>query len=140
MRFPRPTLLCISSAHKLRKKSHVPRLHHQLRSDIISEGFSLNIKKTRISGPGSRKRVLGLLVDGDAPRLSKDTRFRIDRLLYACEKFGLVETAVHEGFDSAVGLYNHLGGLTAHACDVDIDLGKKFRQRFNLIDTFEESE
>ena len=129
--------ICISSAQKLSRKRDVSNIHHRLRGEITSEGFSLNNRKTRISGPGSRKRVLGLLVDGDAPRLSKDTRHRIDRLLYACEKFGIVETAIFEGFDSAVGLYNHLGGLTAHACDVDIDLGKNFRQRFKSLATFE---
>lgn len=125
--------IAVSCARALDRRSEVPHVHRRMRECIQSEGFTLNARKTRISGPGARKLVLGLLVDGDSPRLSKYSRHRIERLLHACETYGLVKTAKHEGFDSPTGLHNHLGGLTAYALDVDPSLGARYRSRFALI-------
>ena len=51
-------------------------------------GFSLNKDKTRIMTPGSRKYVLGVLVDGPSLRLGKHERERIERMIYQIAKFG----------------------------------------------------
>lgn len=51
-------------------------------------GFSLNKDKTRIMTPGSRKYVLGVLVDGPLLRLGKHERERIERMIYQIAKFG----------------------------------------------------
>ena len=51
-------------------------------------GFSLNKEKTRIMTPGSRKFVLGVLVDGESLRLGKHERERIERMIYQVAKFG----------------------------------------------------
>ncbi len=53
-----------------------------------SNGFSLNREKTRIMTPGSRKYVLGVLVDGKELRLGKHERERIKRMIYQIAKFG----------------------------------------------------
>ncbi|MPN50798.1 hypothetical protein SDC9_198437 [bioreactor metagenome] len=46
-----------------------------LRNEIVylikKNNFIENKKKFHVAGPGSRKRVLGLLVDGNSPRISK---------------------------------------------------------------------
>ena len=68
----------------------------------------MNEKKTRFARAGSRKIVLGLLVDGEQPRVPRWTVIRVDRFFHAIEKFGLVSVAQHHGFDSAFGFYNHL--------------------------------
>jgi len=100
---------------------------------IRKSGFVENRGKIRLAGPGARKVVLGLLVDGERPRLSKQMYARIDRHLYASEKFGLAETAAHEGFDSAYGFYNHLCGLIAFTKDVDSKQWGVFSSRFGGI-------
>ncbi len=51
-------------------------------------GFSLNKDKTRIMTPGSRKYILGVLVDGPSLRLGKHERERIERMIYQIAKFG----------------------------------------------------
>jgi len=100
---------------------------------IRQSGFKENVKKTRVAGPGSKKVVLGLLVDGGAPRLSRETYHRIDRLLHASVKYDLAPTAAHEGFESAYGFYNHIAGLIAFVKDVDQERWKDFFERFKTI-------
>jgi len=108
-----------------------------IRRDVIDiirrSGFAENTRKIRIAGPGARKIVLGLLVDGEHPRLSKQMYARIERHLYASEKFGFVKTAAHEGFDSAYGFYNHLRGLISFVKDVDQERWEEFNPRFRCL-------
>lgn len=80
---------------------------------------------------------MGLLVDGKNPRLSKETYKRIERLLYATQKFGLVATAEHEGFDSVYGFYNHIKGLVAFVKDVDSKRYAEFNKTLTNIQNLE---
>ncbi|WP_373086119.1 reverse transcriptase family protein [Sneathiella sp.] len=102
--------LIFSAGGELPTHMSIGDIHRVITKIIRKCGFRENIKKTRIAGPGSKKVVLGLLVDGPIPRLSKETYKRIDRHLYATQKYGLVAVAEHEKFDSAIGFYNHLSG------------------------------
>lgn len=121
------------SASSLPQKMSIGNIHRRIVGIIRSCGFRENQKKIRIAGPGSKKIVLGLLVDGERPRISKETCKRIDRHLYASEKFGIVQTAAHEGFDSAYGFHNHLSGLVAFVSDVDKEKGTEFKKRMERI-------
>jgi RNA-directed DNA polymerase len=103
-------------------------------SHVRAAGFRENEKKTRIARPGSKKVVLGLLVDGPKPRLTKETYHRIDRHLHATLKYGLSETAKHEGFESAFGFYNHLKGLVDYVKDVDTERWSEFTSRFRKVE------
>ncbi|HOH30365.1 MAG TPA: reverse transcriptase family protein, partial [Candidatus Hydrogenedentes bacterium] len=124
--------ITLSTVNLSRDKS-IGEIHRQVVHMIHRSGFRANRKKTRIAGPGSRKVVLGLLVDGDIPRLSKEMYKRIDRHLHAAVKYGLAETAEHEGFESAFGLYNHLSGLVAFVKDVDTERWREFQGRMTEI-------
>ncbi len=108
-------------------------IHRAIVHRIRKARFRENEKKTRIAGPGSKKLVLGLLVDGEKPRLSKESYRRIDRHLYAASEHGLEETAAHEHFDSAFGFHNHLSGLVAFVKDVDIGRWEEFSARLAAI-------
>lgn len=101
---------------------------------IRRTGFRENRRKLHVARPGSRKIVLGLLVDGDQPRISRATYHRIDRHLYAAERFGIPETAAHEGFDSAYGFHNHLAGLISFVKDVDRERWDEFAARLSRIE------
>ena len=109
----------------------------RLKRDIISlirkSGFWENQGKIRIAGPGSKKIVLGLLVDGASPRISRELYKRIDRNLYSIEKFGIEKVAEHDGFESTYGFINHLSGLLSFIKDVDLERWKKFYQKFSLM-------
>lgn len=97
--------------------------------------FRENEKKTRVAGPGSRKVVLGLLVDQERPRISKETYKRIDSHLHAVRIYDWQGTAAHWGFDSAFGFYNHLSGLIAFVKDVDLARWEDFANRFDQLPT-----
>lgn len=84
-----------------------------------SEGFVLHEKKTRISPPGARKIVLGLLVDGDRVRLPKWRRRAIEAHIRGCSKFGLPSHARVRGFSSILGLVNYIDGQLAFAADIE---------------------
>ena len=113
------------------------RKRERIRSDIVhlirKSGFKENAKKSRIAGPGSKKLVLGLLIDGNEPRLSRETYKRIDRLLHGAMKYGLSAAAEHFGFESAYGFHNHLSGLVAFVNDVDEDRWREFFERLREI-------
>ncbi|MDR0534145.1 MAG: reverse transcriptase family protein [Verrucomicrobiales bacterium] len=107
------------SASSLSSRAEIGKIIRTTINCIRKAGFRENVRKIQVAGPGSRKVVLGLLVDGDSPKLSKNMYRRIDRHLYASVKFGIEMTAKHEGFDSSFGFYNHLAGLIAYVKDVD---------------------
>jgi len=108
-------------------------IHRSVIHAIRKSGFVENESKTRVAGPGSRKLVLGLLVDGPDPRLSRQMYQRVETRLYACEKFGLNGTAEFYKFDSAYGFYNHLAGLLSFIADVDPLSWSRFSPRFSAI-------
>lgn len=125
--------ITISAAHVPRTIS-IGTIYHRIINCIRQAGFRENRDKIRIAGRGSKKVVLGLLVDGPEPRISKDTYKRIDRHLHAAKKFGLEATAMHEGFDSAFGFYNHLAGLVRFVHDVDLKRWFDFSEQLAVIE------
>jgi len=124
--------LVFSTVHLPGRKS-IGRIRSEIVEKIYSNGFVENEKKFRVAGPGARKVVLGLLVDGDRPRLSRDMRKRVDRYLHAMEKYGVDNVAEHEGFDTAYGFYNHVSGLVAHVKDVEPARGERFFERLRNV-------
>ncbi len=108
---------------------------HEVISLIRKHGFVENDEKIRIGGPGSRKRILGLLVDRDKPRISKDFYKRLDRLFYSIEQFGIKAVAEFDKFESVFGFFNHLSGLMSYLHDVDIENGNILIRNFKMQNT-----
>lgn len=100
-------------------------------------GHVVHRKKMTVAPPGSRKLVLGLLVDGDEARLSRAYRSRIETHLRGLEKFGLAEHAAARRFTSIWGMIRHIEGLIAHACAVDRKYGDSLCAR--LTETLNKS-
>lgn len=96
-------------------------------------GFFENQTKTRVVPPGSRKIVLGLLVDGVRPRLTPEFKNSMRSHLYYLSKFGPSNHASSRGFDSITGLQNHLYGLAAFAVGVDKKWGRATLKELNSI-------
>ncbi len=121
------------SAHQYPSAKSISEISSGVIRIVQSHGFSVNKKKTRIARAGSRKMVLGLLVDGEQPRVPQWTVTRIDRFFHAIEKFGLVSVARHHGFESGLGFYNHLQGLVAYLNDVDPRRWTDFNARLREV-------
>lgn len=111
----------------------IAKLQYEVCCRIGKAGFIENRAKRRVAGAGSRKTVLGLLVDGNEPRLSKQFIARIDHHLYSASKHGMQAAAKSSKFDSAFGFYNHLSGLVAYSIDADPKRGALFQERLREI-------
>jgi hypothetical protein len=90
-----------------------------VRNVLDAFGFRLNDRKTRVLRPGSRRQVLGLLVDGPTPRLPKEMRRRIDMNLRGVREHGLVRHAAHLGMADAMSAYQYISGLISYASGVE---------------------
>jgi retron-type reverse transcriptase len=109
----------------------IPKIY----AELLKYGFKPNLTKTKISSPGSRKVVLGLLVDGAEPRLTKKFRDNIRQHLYFINhpNIGPVQHANKKGFKSIYGLRNHVQGLIAHASQIDKEYANAAWEQFNHV-------
>lgn len=107
--------LSVQSKSFSRKKSI--RIVRQIYKVMVKHGLSPNRAKTQIVPPGARKVVLGLLVDGESPRLSQEFKSTLRMHLYylSHSEIGPRGHAERRGFDSIIGLRAHVRGLIAHA-------------------------
>jgi len=98
-------------------------------------GLEPNATKASVSPPGSRKIVLGLLVNGDYPRLTKEFKARLDQHLYFClkEGHGPVKHMKVKEFSSVLGFKNHLRGLVMYAKQVEPKYGSEKVDCYNRI-------
>ena len=101
---------------------------------LFRYGLRPNHSKTTVVPPGSRKVVLGLLVDAERPRLTKDFRDKVRLHLYYSKKFGPQEHANGREFETVIGLKNHLLGLISYATSVDEIWAKARLEEFYEID------
>jgi hypothetical protein len=74
--------------------------------------------------------VLGLLVDGDRPRLLPEFKRRLEVHVRGVERFGLPEHAEHRRFDSILSMINHVDGCIAFASSVEIEYAGKLADRW----------
>ena len=99
---------------------------------LPKHGLMPHPQKTQIVPPGARKVVLGLLVDGDNVRLSKEFRSKLECHWYFCAK-NPIGHANQRGFDSLFGLKNYLNGLIAYARQIDLAFVNKLQVKFGVI-------
>ncbi|MBL4781599.1 MAG: hypothetical protein JKX92_05100 [Porticoccaceae bacterium] len=127
--------LCLSTTSEDFSKSKAQIVINNIYEKMRNIGLRPNITKTQILPPGARKIVLGLLVDGDKPRLSRDFRSKMRMHLYYMmrEDIGPVLHAKNRGFESVIGLRNHIQGLIAYAKQVDESYGLVCACKFETI-------
>lgn len=112
-------------------QDQVRTLIHDVARSFTAFGHVLHRKKITVAPPGSRKLVLGLLVDGDTIRLSRAYRGRLDSHVRGIEKFGLAEHAASRRFASIWGMLRHVYGLLAHAQSVDATYAVRLKTRLS---------
>lgn len=108
----------------------------QVYAALGDRGLSPNSAKTNVASPGARKVVLGLLVDGPEPRLTREFRSRLRKHLHHVTdpKQGPVQHAANRQFASVEGLRQHLLGLIAFAGQVDPFYGAECKERLYNAD------
>lgn len=96
-------------------------------------GFAPNEAKTSIVPPGARRVVLGLLVDGDEPRLTREFKARLRQHLYYMSRHGPAAHATRQGNATVFGLRRHVLGLIQHARQIEPAYGDAQLERFKNI-------
>ena len=113
--------ICLSTTNKeftrLKAKNVIRSTYKRM--EIV--GLTPNIAKTQIITPGAKKVVLGLLVDGQKPKLSREFRSKLRMHIYYLKHpdIGPALHANNRGFSSVIGMKNHIYGLVAYARQVD---------------------
>ena len=100
---------------------------------LSKQGYLPHFKKTKVIPVGAKKIVLGLKVDGVAPRLQKKYKDRIRQHLYYLKKVGPVDHVLARGFDSIWGFKAHLRGMIDYANMIEPSYAKDRLDEFNAI-------
>lgn len=85
----------------------------------------LNTKKTYVARPGARRSVLGILVDGPTPRLTREYKRRITKHVRGAASFGVEQHQRHQGFKDLAELDAHVTGLLSFAHMVEPDWAER---------------
>lgn len=103
--------------------------------ELAFHGFKENPRKTSIRGPGTRRIVLGLLVDGNSPRLLKEFKdnLRLHMYYLTSKKFGPSKHAIERGMPISK-LYEHISGLLQWAKTVEPSFAEPMIKKFESID------
>lgn len=126
--------LALSSSAESIHRGGVLRVLREVSTALRKNGLILNRAKTVIAPPGSRKIVLGLLVDGPAPRLQRDFKDRLETHLFYARKFGAAAHARRRHFHSMWSMYRHVQGLIAYARQVEPEFAASMHVRMGEID------
>lgn len=102
---------------------------------IASNGFTPNKAKTVVAPPGSRKVVLGLLVDRDTPRLTREFKSTLRQHLYYLQSSlaGPAAHAAKKGHTTVFGLRNHVLGLIQYARQIEPKYGAARLSEFSQL-------
>ncbi|OYU72560.1 MAG: hypothetical protein CFE32_23390 [Alphaproteobacteria bacterium PA3] len=108
---------------------------HKLKRDVYSvlndAGFKHNQRKTVIRGPGTRRIILGMLVDGPAPTLQRAYKENIRLHLHylSSPAFGPAHHALARK-TGVSALYHHVRGLIGWAQQVEPTFGQQALEQF----------
>ncbi|TQV71406.1 RNA-directed DNA polymerase [Aliikangiella marina] len=113
--------LCLSTNDKSFDRTIARKVIISIYEKMNAIGLKPNLTKTQIVPPGARKIVLGLLVDGNSPKLSREFRAKLRmHFHFLCRSdIGPAKHAERRGFESVMGLKNHIQGLIAYARQID---------------------
>lgn len=93
----------------------VDRLMAGVKKALEPLGMRLNTKKTYVARPGARRSVLGILVDGPTPRLTREYKRRITKHVRGAASFGIEQHRRHQEFRDLAELDAHVTGLLSFA-------------------------
>lgn len=104
--------------------------------ELALQGFRPNKTKTTVVPPSARKIVLGLSVEEEVPRLTRNFKDLLRQHIHYLTHpdVGPIKHAAARKFTSVVGLKHHVGGLLSYATQIEPDWVKKQRERFLTVD------
>ncbi|GGW35452.1 reverse transcriptase family protein [Streptomyces griseoloalbus] len=103
------------SSRGLVRHDDVDRLVAGVKEALEPLGMKLNAEKTYVARPGARRSVLGILVDGPTPRLTREYKRRITKHVRGAASFGIEQHRRHQEFEDLAELDAHVTGLLSFA-------------------------
>ena len=124
----------VFSCKDARARQSVNRVKSLILKALNDEGFKPNLRKTKVRGPGTRKVVLGVLVDGKQPRLPHEYKDKIRQHLHYLTHpdFGPANHAASRN-TSISRIYHHVFGLICWAKAVEPSFGREATELFNSV-------
>jgi RNA-directed DNA polymerase len=126
--------LTFSTADKRFTRMHAVALARRARAIILKEGLRPRATKTKIIPPGARKIVLGLVVDGARPRLSREFRRKLEAHVFHLSTKGPIAHAAARGFKSIYAMREHIEGLLCFAKTIDNEFAAPLYHDFRGIE------
>jgi RNA-directed DNA polymerase len=123
--------LCLSLVDSSRAQALA--LKRAVAAILHKHSFTENKRKARITPPGARKVVTGLIVNGTVPTIPKEVRDRVRMHLYYCRIRGIPEHCKRIKFRSVVGFRNHLAGMIEYIRSIDERYGASFLKEFEEL-------
>lgn len=99
---------------------------------IEDEGFSVNMKKTRIAYRHQKQEVTGLIVNGGNVRVDKKYKRKLQQDIYYCQKYGVSDHLSHIGCDKAF-YKDYMYGKAYFVKMVEPELGDKIIEQLDNI-------
>lgn len=114
--------------------AELKKLKKAINSILQKKNFNINNRKTSISGPGSRRIVLGILVDGSLPRLTKEYKNNLRQHLYylSSSSHGPSKHAEARNISTS-SMYHHVKGKIGWAKQVEPKFGLSCLEIFESI-------
>lgn len=119
----------LAFSSNLRPAIRANRLQIVVGAIAQEEGFTLNMRKTRIMEKGTRQQLTGLVVN-QGPNIPRKEYDRLKAILYNCKRYG-PETQNRYGHKN---FKTYLTGKIAWVHSVNPDRGEYLRNLFNDID------
>ena len=116
------------------ERSKAKNFVHAVSRILRAEGYYPNARKTKIVPPGARKVVLGLIVDGANPKLSRQFRSNLRQHLYYLRRHGPVEHMKRRQFETLLGMRRHIRGHIDFALMVDEKFALRMLAQFNEVE------
>lgn len=128
--------ICLSTMNNHFSRKSASQVIGTIYSMLWEYGLSPNTTKTRVSPPGARKIVLGLIVNDKAPRLTRHFKSRLRQHFHYLlhQDFGPSKHAHKRGFDTVWGLRNYIQGLLAYAKQIEPDFAETYHQKMKKIE------
>lgn len=122
------------SARKPHDFESIKRFKRKVLTELNAAGFRPNLRKTHIRGPGTRRIVLGMLVDGQRPRLTKEFKDDLrQHLHYLTSDDHGPATHAQANKTSIGGMFHIVRGKIGWATRVEPEYGRKCLIQFRTI-------
>lgn len=114
-------------------RDYLRQIIGKLKCYLHDFGYRANKTKIKIIPPRSKKVILGLIIGEEKVFLQKEYKDNIESHIYGMKKFGLLAHSKFRGFNSILGMIDHVNGKINYASYIDPIYGDKLKKEMKYI-------